>query len=160
MTSLPLRQRGFGAIMAVMILVMLAALAAAIMRFSTGQQLGSAQDILAARAWAAAQGGTEWGLSQALQANSCVVGPTTFAVGQGMKVSVACDSTNDTTDYREGESAPGVARRLRVFRVVATACNGTGAACPDNASVGNPVYVERQRVVTAACYWSGTACLP
>ena len=51
------RQRGFGAIAAIMVLVILAALAAGIVAVSTAQQMASAQDVLAARAWQVASAG-------------------------------------------------------------------------------------------------------
>jgi MSHA biogenesis protein MshP len=150
------RQRGFGAIMAIMILVILSALAAAIARFSSAQQIMSAQDVLGARAWAAAQAGTEWGLFQALQSNACNGPATTMNLDEGIMVSVLCASQ----DRNEGESVPGVAQQVRVFTITATACNGGGAACPNAGAVGSVGYVERQRVVTAICPWDGVACLP
>ncbi|TLS18644.1 MAG: MSHA biogenesis protein MshP [Betaproteobacteria bacterium] len=150
-----LRQRGFGAIMAIMILVILSALAAAVARFSSAQQIMSTQDVLGARAWAAAQAGTEWGLFQALQSNACNGPVTTMNLGEGISVSVACVSQ----DRNEGESVPGVAQQVRVFTITATACNG-GGGCPNAGGVGSVGYVERQRVVTAICPWNGAACLP
>lgn len=41
-----------------------------------------------------------------------------------------------TGPYSEGETGPGTERRIAVFRVEATACNG-GGACPDAAAVTN-----------------------
>lgn len=149
-----LRQRGFGAIMAIMILVILSALAAAIARFSSAQSIMSAQDVLGARAWAAAQAGTEWGLFQALQSNTCNAAAANINMGQGFLVSVTCVAL----DRNEGESVPGTPQQVRVFTITATACNG--AACPDAGAVGGTGYVERQRVVTAICPWNGAACKP
>ena len=48
---------------------------------------------------------------------------------------------------------------LRVFRITATACNGSGGACPDAGSAAQPLYVERQRLAIAYCPWNGTACI-
>src|SRR5574343_242812 len=62
------RQRGLGVIAAIVVLVILAALAAGMVAFSTGQQVASALDIQSARAWQAAKAGNEWGLIQVLDA--------------------------------------------------------------------------------------------
>ena len=59
------RQHGFGAIAAVLVLVLLAALAAAVVRLANTQQVGAAQEYNAARAAQAARAGIEWGLYQA-----------------------------------------------------------------------------------------------
>ena len=149
------RQKGFGAIAAIMILVVLAALAAAIVSLGSGQQLASAKDVLSAEAWQVASAGTEDGLFQALKNASC--GTTTWASPDyaGFKVTVACIAGN----YNDGESAPGVPRVLRVFQVTATACNGTAATCPDDAASAGIGYIERQAVAVAYCEWNGTACV-
>jgi MSHA biogenesis protein MshP len=150
-------QRGFGAIAAIMVLVILAGLSAAIVSFSTGQQLASAQDVLAARAWQVASAGTEGGLFRALQNATCDTQTWTSADDAQFKVTVVCTSSAPN-DYKDGETAPGTFRLLRVFRVVATACNTSAAACPDDAASAGPGYVERQRIAIAYCEWSGAAC--
>jgi MSHA biogenesis protein MshP len=149
------RQTGFGAIAAIMILVILGSLAAAIVSLSTTQHISSAQDVLSAQAWQVASAGTEGGLFRALQNANCDT--QTWASGDypRFKVTVACTASN----YNDGETVPGTARVLLVFRVVATACNGTAAACPDDASSAGLGYVERQRVAIAYCEWSGAACV-
>lgn len=143
------RQHGFGAIMAIVVLVILAALAGAMLRFGTVQQLTSAQDLLSARAWAAAGAGTEWGLHQALQSGWCdgaAVNQTLdLTAATGFRVRVDCTSRQ----YNEGESAPGVAATVRVYRIDAVACNSP-AACPDDAMATSPGYVERRRQVVAS----------
>lgn len=83
------RQTGFGAIAAILILVILAALAAALMRIGTGQQLGSVQDLLSARAWQAAKAGNEWGLYQAL--HRLIVAPNASGAGGATTIT----TTND-----------------------------------------------------------------
>lgn len=67
------RQRGFGAIAAIVVLVILAVLAAAITSIGTAQQIGSAQDVMSTKAWQAARAGNEWDLYQTLRV------PGTFA---------------------------------------------------------------------------------
>jgi MSHA biogenesis protein MshP len=151
------RQAGLGAIAAILILVILAALSAAIVSFSTGQQLASAQDVLAARAWQVALAGTEGGLFRALKNNLCDTQTWTSADDPQFKVTAVCTSSAPN-DYKDGETVPGTYRLLRVFRVVATACNGGAAACPDNAAAAGPGYVERQRQAVAYCEWNGAAC--
>ncbi len=148
------RQRGLGAIAAIMVLVILAALAAGIVAVSTAQQMASAQDVLAARAWQVASAGTEGGLFRALQNAACDTQTWASIDDPAFRVTVACAFN----DYNDGETSPGSARRLRVFRVVATACNGGAATCPDNAASGGAGYVERQRVALAYCQWTGLAC--
>ena len=48
-------QRGFGAIVAIVILVIMATISAALVRLGTTQQVTSTQDILSARAWQTAR---------------------------------------------------------------------------------------------------------
>lgn len=143
------KQQGFGAIMAIVVLVILAVLAAAMLRFGTVQQLTSAQDVLAARAWAAAKAGTEWGLHRALQGGWCDAAPVNqtldLTAATGFRVRVDCSSLL----YNEGESAPGVAATVRVYTIDAVACNSP-AACPDDGMATSPGYVERQRQVIAS----------
>lgn len=152
------RQRGLGAIAAIMILVILSALAAAIVSLSTGQQMASAQDILASRAWQAASAGTEGGLYKALKTGVCGTETWTSATDYpGFKVTVVC--TLSPFDYKDGETVPGTPNVLRVFQVDAWACNGSAATCPDNTAVAGAGYVERQRTAVAYCQWSGGACV-
>lgn len=148
------RQGGLGAIAAIMILVILATLAAGIVAISTSQQMASAQDVLAARAWQVASAGTEGGLFRALQNATCDTQTWTSADDPAFRVTVVCTFG----DFNDGETVAGTARRLRVFRLVATACNGAAATCPDNAVAGGAGYVERQRIALAYCEWTGLAC--
>lgn len=139
---------GFGAIAAIFVLVVLASLAAAIVRLGQSTQTGSAQDILGARAWAAARAGTEWGLYQALKGSwtTCSGASQTLDLSAdiGMRVTVRCSSNL----YNEGENTIGAAQTLRVYTVNAVACNST-SACPDNTRAVQPGYIERRRQVQA-----------
>jgi MSHA biogenesis protein MshP len=141
------RQKGFGAIAAIVILVILAVLAAAIVSLSTTQQITSAQDVMSAKAWQAARSGNEWGLYKALKTGSCIAAPGStidLSADTGFHVTVTCDSWT----YNEGETVPGTARLVTVYRITAVAC--PAAACPaSNASVAGVGYVERTRVVLA-----------
>lgn len=62
----------------------------------------------------------------------------------GFYVTVFCDSWL----YNEGESAPGTAQPVRMYRITAVAC--PAAACPvADATVAGAGYIERRRVVMA-----------
>jgi MSHA biogenesis protein MshP len=151
------RQTGLGVIAAIMILVILGGLSAAIVSLSTGQQMSSAQDVLSAQAWQVASAGTEGGLFLALQNGACTNATWTSPDHPAFSVTVKCTSSAPT-DFNDGETVPGTARVLRVFRIEATACNGSVGTCPDNAASAGAGYVERQRIAVAYCEWSGTAC--
>lgn len=149
----PLRRpsHGFGAIAAIFVLVVLASLAAAIVRLGQSTQMGSAQDILGARAWAAARAGTEWGLYQALKGSwsTCGSGSGTsqtldLTADTGVRVTVRCTSSV----YNEGETATGAVQTVRLYTIDAVACNST-SACPDNTRAVQPGYIERRRQVQA-----------
>ena len=136
-------QRGFGAIMAIVVLVVLATLAAAVVRFGTVAQATSAQNLLSARVLQAAATGTQWGLYQAFKGSwaSCAGASQTLdlTASSGFRVTVSCDSRS----FNEGESAPGVPNVVRIYTIDAVACNGS-TACPDDAAATGPNYIERR----------------
>ncbi|MCA3238577.1 MAG: agglutinin biogenesis protein MshP [Curvibacter sp.] len=127
-------QRGFTAISAVFILVVLTALGAFLLNVSTSQHLGSALDVQGVRVYEAARSGVEWGLFQQLRNGSCAAvtsytppAPTLSA----LTVTVRCTAT------------PGTNGGPVTYTVESTACNQPAAgACP-NASPGER-YVERR----------------
>ena len=152
------RQQGFGAIAAIVVLVILAALAAAIVSLSTTQQITSAQDVQAARAWQAARAGNEWGLYKALDSGTPADPWKTCPSGSGrlsqtldlrdqtgFYVTVRCESWS----YKEGESVPGTPKEVRVYRIEAVACPLAAGCQASGAAVAAPGYVERTRVVLA-----------
>jgi MSHA biogenesis protein MshP len=136
-------QRGFGAIMAIVVLVVLATLAAAIVRFGAVAQATSAQNLLSARVLQAAASGTEWGLYQAFKGSwtSCSSASQTLdlTASTGFRVTVSCDSRA----FNEGETSPGVPNVVRIYTIDAVACNGS-TSCPDNAAATGPNYIERR----------------
>ncbi len=162
-------QKGFVAIMAVVVLVVLASMAGAIMRMSTAQQLTSTLDFQQARAGAAARAGIDWGLYHALQSGGLwywnpqtylpLVPPCDPAAGgvktrtldltadSGFWVTVTCSSQT----VNEGETAPGSPQSMTIYRIDAVACNLSDAitGCPNNANAGLASYVERRRQVVA-----------
>ena len=138
------RVRGFGVIASLVLLVLLASLAAALVRIGSAQQLTSAQALMAGRAGWAAASGLEWGAYQALKGTwtACNGASQTLDLSAeaGVWVSISCTSVA----YNEGESAPGVAVSQRAYTLTATACNSP-TACPDNTRSVQPGYVERVR---------------
>jgi MSHA biogenesis protein MshP len=144
------RSRGLGMIAALVVLVLLASLAAAIVRLGWTQQTTIAQDIDSARASQSAQAGIQWGLFQALPNggswNACATPTQTLDLRSqtGYMVTVTCAYT----DYNEGERVEGASRLVRLFTIEATACSTT-SACPDAARVASPNYVERRMRVQA-----------
>jgi len=149
-------QRGFGAIAAIVILVILAVMGATIVSISTSQQLTSAQDIQSTRAWQAARAGNEWGLFKALSSTipadtwktcSNLSQTLDLTADTGFRVTVTCDSWS----YNEGQyDNAGVitVQGIRVFRITAVAC--TAAACPaTDVSAAGLGYIERTRTVLA-----------
>lgn len=148
------RQRGLGTIAVIMILVILGGLSAAIVSLSTGQQLGSARDVLSAQAWQLALAGSRGGIDRAMAAGACGTETWISPDYPTFRVTTVCSAAT----YNDGETTAGTARVLRVFRIEATACNGAAATCPDNAAAAGLGYVERQRVAVAYCEWDGAAC--
>jgi len=135
------RQAGFGALVAILVLVILAALAAAMTRFGSVQHMTSAQDVMAVRALVAARTGVEWGLYQAFNATPPCAASNDLSV-DGFSVNVNCVLSDE---FREGESAPGTPNRIHLYTLTATACNMPDAAghCPNAGAVPLPGYVER-----------------
>lgn len=136
-------QRGFGALAAIVVLVVLAAIAAAVIRLSGSAQGSAAQQLLSARAAQAAQAGVEWGLYQALRNGSCGGSTLDLSTDLGMRVAVTCS----VALYNEGLTSAGTNQPLRLFTIDAVACNST--SCPDAARAVTPNYVERRRQVSA-----------
>ncbi len=130
-------QRGFSLVTAIFILVILAALGAAMVTFSSAQHGTVAMDMQSARAYQAARAGIEWGAYEALQVPgfNCPVPPAaaasytlTFAAGTnltGFTTTVACSMTN----HAEGANA------VALFVLTSTATYGV---------VNTPDYVSRQ----------------
>lgn len=84
-------QRGFAAIAAIFLVVILAALGGFMLTFSNAQQRTSAQDVQGTRAYWAARAGLEWGIASAAVAVACPASPTNLAI-EGFAVAVTCTS--------------------------------------------------------------------
>lgn len=147
------KQHGFGAIAAIVILVILAALSSAIVSLSTTQHMTSAQDMQSAKAWQAASAGSEYGLFRALSSTTpadvwkmCSGVSTTLnlSADTGFYVTVFCDSWG----YNEGQNADLTVRSVRVYRIRSIACP-VAAGCTGTNSAAGIGYVERARTVFA-----------
>lgn len=99
----PRLQRGFTAISAIFIMVVLTALGAFILSVSTGQQIGSGLDVQGVRVYEAARSGVEWGLYRQLRDGSCAAS-TSFAPAaptlSAYTVTVSCTATAGTNGGR------------------------------------------------------------
>lgn len=153
------RQRGFGVIAAIVVLVILATLSAAIVALSSTQSQNLSQDILSARAEQAARAGVEWGLYRAFSdatawngdtvrcsaASATEAAPVTATVNlaavNGFQATVRCWSKG----YGEGETAPNVSKTIRLYQITSIACP-VGGDCPrTGANTASMTYVERRR---------------
>ena len=116
---------GFALPSAIFLLVVLSALGAFLLTFSSGQQMSSAADINGSRAYWAARAGIEWGAAKIKAAGACPASPSSFNV-EGFTVAVSCASNS----YKEG------ADPRTIYMLTSQASAGGG--------VGGLAYVERQ----------------
>lgn len=117
MTRNASHQRGFAAVAAVFLVVILAGLGAFMLTFSNTQQLTSAQDVQGSRAYWAARAGLGWGIASVTATPAdCPTSPTTLTV-DGFSVTVTC--TRSTYDEA------GVT--VVIYRLVSLARLGAGA---------------------------------
>lgn len=131
------RQRGFGMVAAIVILLMMAILGAFIVTLSTSQQHGSVLDVQGERAYAAAASGAEWGLGQAIANGNCTFGVVTLAQpinGMAVTVSGVVAAAGPAVEVGMGT----------ICRITSTACNlpAANGSCPGVAAAAG--YVERQ----------------
>jgi MSHA biogenesis protein MshP len=162
------RQAGFSIVAAIFILVVLSLLAVLIASVTGLQQASGQLDVLGARAYDSARAGVQWGAYQVLDPNntlnagtcspvvmpSCPASPTHLSslAGSlsGFTVSVTCAQVADTT---EGN------RNLRVFQIVARACNQpSGGSCLATSPTSG--YVERELQATVSKCKDSTAAAP
>ncbi len=122
------RQAGLSIISAIFMLLLMAALGAFMLTFSSVQHITQAQDIQGSRAYWAANAGLEWGAYRVVHDNVCFPG-TTLAVAD-FSVAVACSLYGP---YMEGGGT------VNVYQITSTASQGT---------VGSAGYTERQLQAT------------
>ena len=150
----PDTQSGFSLVAAIFLLVVLALLGALIASVTGMSQASSQLDLLGVRAYHAARAGMEWGAHQVLDPNNgeaacgiknCPTSPTNLSsLGgslSGFTVTVSCSVAADTTE---------VNRNLKVFHIVATACNqpAVDGSCPSSSPTHG--YVSRQVQATVS----------
>lgn len=125
-------QRGFAIVTAIFLVVVLAALGAFMLTFSTVQHITSAQDVQGTRAYQAARTGIEWGAYQVLRNSSCTPSTSLTAGGTqtGFSITVQCNLFPATT---EGGNT------VNMYQITSTASQGT---------LGSATYVERQLQAT------------
>ncbi len=156
------REAGFSIVTAVFLIVVLALLGAFIVSVTGLQQSSSQLDVQGVRAYQAARAGVEWGAYQVLDPNNTIPAAglancpgTTNLTGLGgslspFTVTVECTLGADTT---EGN------RNVRVYRIVATACNQPAAgSCLGTTPQSG--YVERQIQATLSKCKDPTAAPP
>ena len=140
--------RGLGAVAVIVVLVLLAAVAATVVRFGMQGQTMVQQDVQGLRAAVAARSGIDWGLYQALKGSwaTCSSASQTLDLSAdgGMRVTVSCSSTF----YNEGKDSSGADQAVRMFTIDAVACNST-SSCPDATAAVRSGYVEARRQVQA-----------
>ncbi len=135
--------RGFTMMSMLFILVVLAALGAALASLSQRQQLGSAGELAAAKAYQAAFAGLEWGSHQVLRATGQ---PACFATRSftlpdrlsDFTVTVTCTRTPASGTVTDGDES------LAFYTLLATACNIPAASACPNGGTAEPTYAERQ----------------
>jgi MSHA biogenesis protein MshP len=157
-------QRGFSAITAIFLLVVLAALGAFMLTISGTQHVSSALDVEGVRVYQAARAGAEWAAYHVLDPNSapgptcgpshalasCPTSPTHLSSLAGSlssyAVSVQCTEATTTEGNRD----------IRVYEIVATACNKPtlGSCLATTATTG---YVERKITARLSKCWDTTA---
>lgn len=162
-------QGGFSIVTAVFLIVVLALLGVFIVSVVGLQQASQALDVQGVRAYHAARAGMEWGAFQVLDPNNalnpgpscgpavntapCPASPTHLsALGGSLSlftVSVECTMTSGTEGNRE----------VRVYQIVATACNQpSGGSCLGTTPAAG--YVERRITATLSKCWDATATPP
>lgn len=145
----PAPKRGFGAITMIVVLVLLAALSAAVVRMTQQAQTTTAQDVLGLRAQAAAQAGIEWAIATAVEGSNCADANRTLDLSSwsGMRVTVSCSAST----FSEGLDDAGAANPINIYQIEAVACS-IGNTCPATtaAVLTSPGYVERARRVQAS----------
>jgi MSHA biogenesis protein MshP len=128
-------ERGFALVAALFVMVIIALVVVAMARLSTVQHGTNSLAIQQARAYQAARAGLEWGIAQTNGA-ACAANQTVSLAGSSLAdftLQVACTATT----YSENGAA------LTIYRLTATAQNGTPGARPDYAYRQLAATVER-----------------
>ena len=162
----PKTETGFSLIAAIFLLVVLALMGTLVVSITSMQSASGQLDLSGVRAYQAARAGTEWAAYQVLDPDnalnpascspvvmpSCAASPTNLSSLGGtlssFTVTVTCTQAADTTESN---------RNVRVFQIVATACN-QGGSCPNASPTSG--YVERRLEATFSKCKDSTATAP
>lgn len=135
----PSHTGGFAIVSAIFLLVVLTALGAFMVTFSTTQHATSAQDVIGTRAVQAARAGIEWGSYQVLTpvaapaTTACTINPLTLAGNlAGFTVIVACTASGP---FMENGNP------ITIYNITSTASAG---------AIGTSTFVERQFQATVS----------
>lgn len=129
-------QRGFSIVTAIFLLVVMSALGAYMLTFSSVQQTNSTLDLQGSRAYQAARAGIEFGLYEVTRRGVCTAAATPVTLAgtlSAFTVAVGC------TSYAYTEAG----RAVTVYQITSTAAQA-------GASAGSPNSVERQLVATVS----------
>lgn len=120
------RQRGFAAVAAVFLVLVLAAMGAFMVSISNTQKIASVQDVQGTRAYWAARAGLEWALTAINASPSACPGspPATVDTGDVFTLAITCNLKT----YSEGPNT------VKIFSLQSVASKGT---------VGGLGFVER-----------------
>lgn len=121
--------RGFAAISAIFLIVVIAALGAFMLTFSNTQQLTSAQDIQGSRAYWAARSGLEWGVGSVVASD-----PVTCPIATPAKLQIENFNVELRCTMRTYTEAT---KSVKIFEFTAVATPGGAGA------VGSHGYIER-----------------
>jgi MSHA biogenesis protein MshP len=127
------RERGFGIVVGLFLVIGIAALGIAISFATAAQNRNQGLDVAGVDAYYAARAGVDFGVYQVFKTpTSCSTTTLTPAAwGARLSVTVVCTSNG----FTDGGA-------LTVYEITATACNRpAGGACPGTAGEG---YVERE----------------
>lgn len=164
---IPGRERGFALFAAIAILVILAVLGAFVVSVTGLRSQSTALDVLGSRALLAARAGIEWNmyLIQNPENTNPPGGPFTApfscpGLATNLNFGGALSDFTVTLSPCTTTTATEAGNTVRVYQIIAVACNfPSGGACPNNAST-NSSYAERQiTVLTETCRLpSGASC--
>lgn len=152
MTSRPKINGGFAIPAAIFLIVILAALGAYMVSFTSAQHSGLLLDVTGERAWQAANAGMDWSRHQLIEKyRTHLATPTTAVDCAGLDTSFTLSGTETLNDYTVTltcnssgqQSVTAYNTDTYVFEIQAVACNyPVGNACPGD--VARYGYVERK----------------
>ncbi len=155
------RERGFAMFAAIAILVILAVLGAFVVSVTGLRSQSTALDVLGSRALLAAKAGIEWNMYLIQNPETTGGAPyTCLGTATPLTFGGALSDFTVTVSPCTTTTATEAGNTVRVYQIVAVACNfPSGGACPNGAS-NNASYVERQiTVLTETCRLpSGPIC--